>query len=257
MPKKSSPAIRLAIAVPTYNEAKNIPKLIPQIKKVVLKTGVPCTLLIIDDNSPDGTGAIADKFAAAEKTKDFSVKVLHRKGKEGLGKAYVAGLKELLKQDFTYIMQMDADFSHNPKYIQNFVDEARKGKDFVAASRYMKGGKIVGWGLHRRILSFGGNIYTRLFLGNRITDYTNGLNMFSAELLRKVNTNTLDSSGYGFFIELKYTALHHAKNFAQIPIVLTDRQHGKSKLPRNTIFINLLLVPRLRLARLKKSKANK
>jgi dolichol-phosphate mannosyltransferase len=121
----------------------------------------------------------------------------------------------------------------------------------------MKGGKIVGWGLHRRILSFGGNVYTRLFLGSKITDYTNGLNMFSADLLRTIDTNTMDSSGYGFFIELKYTAIQHAKNYTQIPIVLKDREHGQSKLPKNTIFINLVLVPRLRWNKSKKAKASK
>ena len=257
IPKNPRPPIRLAIAVPTYNEAKNITKLVSQIKSSVKKANVPCTLLIIDDNSPDGTGALADKLVTSQTSGDFVVEVLHRKGKEGLGKAYVAGLQKLLKQNYTHIMQMDADFSHDPKYIQDFVSQAREGKDFVAASRYMKGGGIVGWELHRRILSLGGNIYARLLLGNTITDYTNGLNMFSTELLRKVRLDSLRAAGYGFFIELKYTALQYAKDFVQIPIILVDRQRGQSKLPKNTIFISLILVPRLRFSVKKKTRANK
>jgi dolichol-phosphate mannosyltransferase len=256
MSKNLRPDIRLAIAVPTYNEVKNITKLVTQIKSSVKKAGVACTLLIIDDNSPDGTGALADKLAASKSAKGFTVQVLHRKGKEGLGKAYVAGLQQLLKQNFTHIMQMDADFSHDPKYIQDFVREARNGRDFVAASRYMKGGGIIGWEPHRRLLSLGGNIYTRLLLGNTITDYTNGLNLFSVGLLKKVRLNSLEAAGYGFFIELKYTALQYAKDFVQIPIVLVDREHGQSKLPKNTIFINLVLVPRLKFSVKKKIQAN-
>ncbi|HMH30896.1 MAG TPA: polyprenol monophosphomannose synthase [Methylomirabilota bacterium] len=257
MSKKSGPLIKLAIAVPTYNEAKNLPKLVRQIKSNIAKTNVTCALLIIDDNSPDGTGELADKLVAKESTKQFKVSVLHRKNKEGLGRAYVAGLNKLLGQNYTHIMQMDADFSHNPKYIQDFVREAYAGRDFVAASRYMKGGSIQGWALHRRILSFGGNIYTRFFLGSRITDYTNGLNMFSSKLLKKVDIDSLGAGGYGFFIELKYTAIQYAQSYTQIPIVLTDRENGKSKLPRNTIFINLVLVPKLRFSVKKKVKANK
>ena len=246
MPKKETPAIRLAIAVPTYNEAKNIPKLVRLIKVNVQKTDVDCTILIIDDNSPDGTGEIADKLAAAERGKKFKIKVLHRKSKQGIGTAYVHGLNVLLEQDFDYIIQMDADLSHNPKYLLDLIDEAKKGRDFVATSRYMKGGGIADWGLHRRILSRGGNLYTRFFLGGKVTDYTNGLNLFSTKLLKDLELDTLSSAGYGFFIELKYKAVAHAKDFNQIPIILTDRQQGKSKIPKNTIFINLLLVPRLK-----------
>lgn len=250
--------MKLAIAIPTYNEADNIKKLIPDIKKVLEpQTDVNCTLFVVDDNSPDGTAAIAENLGKKLNSKTFTIKVLKRAKKEGLGKAYIYAFQKILDQKFDFIMQMDADFSHHPKYIKDLIREARQGKDFVATSRYMKGGKIVGWGLHRRILSLGGNIYTRLFLDNKITDYTNGLNLFSSDLLRKVNMNLLDSAGYGFFIELKYTALQHAQNFSQIPIVLTDRVHGKSKLPRNTIFVNLILVPRLRYIVHKKIRASR
>lgn len=252
MTKKTERTLNFAIAVPTYNEATNLPTLVKQIKKYIQRSDAHCTLLVIDDNSPDGTGKIADDLAASEATPNFAMQVLHRKGKEGLGKAYIHGLHVLLDQNFDYIIQMDADLSHHPKYLLDFFKEAEQGRDFVAASRYMAGGGIADWGLHRRILSRGGNIYTRLILGSKITDYTNGLNMFSHKLLKELDIDTLNSAGYGFFIELKHKAVGHAKNFTQIPIILTDRQQGKSKIPKNTIFINLLLVPKLKLKSLKK-----
>lgn len=249
---------KIAIATPTYNEARNIKILIAGLGKACGQfPDIAFTLLVIDDNSPDGTAQAAKDAAKKLPIKNLRVQVLNRSKKEGVGRAYIHGLSELLKQDFDYIIQIDADLQHNPKYIKDFVQEAQKGRDFVTASRYMKGGKIVGWGLQRRILSLGGNIYTRMFMGNSITDYTNGLNMFSADLLRKIDVNSLGSAGYGFFIELKYRALQHAKDFSQIPITLTGRQHGQSKLSKNTILVNLLLVPRLRFSGSKKSTTNK
>ena len=239
--------MKIAIVTPTYNEASNIENLITQVADVCKQIpDVNFTLLVADDSSPDGTAKVAEKIGEKVKSKNFVVRILLRAKKNGIGKAYINAFNVLLKEDFDFIIQIDADLSHNPKYINDFVKLAREGKDFVAASRYMKGGGISDWGLHRRILSRGGNIYTRAFLGSTITDYTNGLNMFSTKLLRELDTDNLASGGYGFFIELKYKALHHAKNFAQIPIMLVDRTMGKSKIPKNTIFINLMLVPRLR-----------
>ena len=243
---------KIAIATPTYNEAKNIKKLILQIEKVCKDlTDLSFTLFVIDDSSPDGTAQVAKTTAKKLRAKNFDVQILSRQAKEGIGKAYVYGIHEILKHDFDYLIQIDADLSHNPKYIKDLVAQARLGKDFVSASRYMKGGGIADWGLHRKILSRGANIYTRVFLSGKITDYTNGLNMFSTALLKEINIDTLSSAGYGFFIELKHKALQHAKHYAQIPIILTDRKHGKSKMPKNAIFVNLLLVPRLRFTRSK------
>ena len=243
--------MKIAIVTPTYNEAGNIERLIKEISAVCKKIeDVSFTLFVADDNSPDGTANIAKTAGIKYKSKNFLVRILSRKKKDGIGKAYINAFNIILKEDFDYVIQIDADLSHNPKYINDFVPLAKKGKDFVATSRYMKGGGITNWGLHRRILSRGGNIYTRAFLGSTITDYTNGLNMFSTKLLRQLNTNGIDSGGYGFFIELKYRAIHLAKNFSQFPIMLVDRENGKSKIPKNTIFINLLLVPRLRFRKL-------
>ncbi len=245
---------KIAIVTPTYNEASNIKKLILGIEKACKGLGdLSFTLFVIDDSSPDGTARVAKEVAKKISAKNFNVRVLVRKTKEGVGKAYVHGFHEVLKQDFDFLIQIDADLSHNPKYIKDLVAQARLGKDFVSASRYIKGGGISDWGLHRKILSRGANIYTRTFLSGRITDYTNGLNMFSTALLREIDVDTLSSAGYGFFIELKYKALQHARHYAQIPIILTDRKHGKSKMPKNAIVINLLLVPRLRLVGQKKT----
>lgn len=238
---------KFAIATPTYNEAGNIKKLIKAIDKNC--KGMPAdsfTLLVIDDNSPDGTADIAEAAAKEVKNKNFRVQVLRRKGKEGFGKAYVHGFNELLKQDFEYIIQMDADLSHDPKYLKDFVKQAGAGCDFVAASRYVKGGGTPDWGLHRKILSRGGNLYARLVLGSGVTDYTGGYNMYSADLLKKIDTGTLSSGGYGFLIELKYRALKQSDSHAQVPIIFKDRQHGKSKIPRSTLIKNFILVPRLR-----------
>lgn len=237
----------IAIATPTYNEAKNIKKLIPAIEKVCkVYPKLSFTILVIDDNSPDGTADIAEATGKKVKAKNLKVQVLRRKGKEGFGKAYVHGFNELLKQNFDYIIQMDADLSHDPKYLKQFITEAEAGRDFVAASRYIKGGGTPDWGLHRKILSRGGNLYTRAFLGSKITDYTGGYNMYSSKLLKKIDTKTLQAGGYGFLIELKYRALQDSKSHAQIAIIFKDRQHGTSKIPRSTLVNNFILVPKLR-----------
>ena len=246
MSKKVSKSIKLAIAVPTYNEAKNISKLTKQLKNALEKTGVECTLFIIDDNSPDGTGTIADGLAKKEKSKNFQVRVMHRKGKEGLGRAYIAGFKELLKDSYTHILQMDADLSHNPKYIPQFIEAAKNGADFVVGSRYIKGGDTPDWAWHRKLISRLGNIYTRFFLGSKIHDYTGGFNLYSRELLGELQLDTLQAGGYGFLIELKYRALRQANKLAEVPIVFMDRTLGVSKIPKSTLVKNLLLVPRIR-----------
>lgn len=238
---------KIAIATPTYNEVKNISKLITAVSKVCAKfPKIKFTVLVIDDNSPDGTADAADKVGKKLKSKNFEVQVLRRKGKEGFGKAYVHGFNVLLEQSFDYIIQMDADLSHDPKYLNDFIQEAEAGRDFVVASRYIPGGGTPDWGLHRKVLSRGGNLYTRMILGSKITDYTGGYNMYSADLLKSVDTASLSAGGYGFLIELKYKALQESKSFTQIPIIFKDRQHGKSKIPRSTLVKNFILVPQLR-----------
>ncbi len=239
--------IKLAIAIPTYNEAKNVRALTSSIKKYAIKNNTPCTVLFIDDDSLDGTGKIIDKLIKTKQSELFNVQVLHRTKKDGFGKAYICGFKKLLKQDFTHILQMDADLSHNPKYITNFILQVEhKGADFVVGSRYINGGSTPDWSVERILLSRFGNLYARLFLGNKIHDYTGGYNLYSMGLLKTINLNSLKAEGYGFLIELKYKALKSAVNVQEIPIVFMDRQHGNSKLPKNTILKNIMLVPKIR-----------
>jgi dolichol-phosphate mannosyltransferase len=239
--------MNLAIAVPTYNEAENIQKLVQAIHES-LKTypKLNLTVFVIDDNSPDGTAAIASKLGASYKKPGFSVTVIRRQKKEGLGKAYIDAFHQIIKQNkFDFILQMDADLSHEPKYLPAFLD-ATKQADFVVGSRYIRGGGTPDWALLRKFLSHGGNIYTRLFLGSKVTDYTGGYNLFSVDLLKKIDLDSLQAGGYGFLIELKYRAIQNCHGIRQIPIIFMDRQYGISKIPRDTLIANLILVPTLR-----------
>lgn len=238
--------MKLAIAVPTYNEATNIKKLVPSLYKNLKNyPELSTTLFVVDDNSPDGTSKVATELSRKYKAKNFELVVLNRKKKEGLGKAYVYAFKHILKQKkYDYILQMDADLSHDPKYIPAMLDLTKEA-DFVVGSRYIPGGDTPDWTWNRKLLSNGGNLYTRIFLGNKIHDYTGGFNLYSADLLHSVDLGSLQAGGYGFLIELKYRALLHCKNSAEVPIIFMDRQHGISKIPRSTIFRNLLLVPQL------------
>lgn len=239
--------MKLAIAVPTYNESTNVKKLLPVLQKNLGNyPDLECTVFIVDDNSPDGTAEIALGLAKKLNRKGFDIQVIERKKKDGLGRAYVFAFHKILKMDYDHILQMDADLSHNPKYLPEFLDAA-KTADLVVGSRYVKGGDTPDWQWHRKFLSRAGNLYTRLFLGSKITDYTGGFNLFSSDLLRKIDLDNLQAGGYGFLIELKYKALQHAREVKQIPIVFMDRTHGDSKLPRGIIFKNLLLVQHIRL----------
>jgi dolichol-phosphate mannosyltransferase len=244
---------KIAITTPTYNEAKNIKKLIVEVEKICRQyPNISFNFLVIDDNSPDGTAKVVQKVAKEITGKNFKVEVLNRKKKEGIGKAYVHGFKTLLEKDYDCIIQMDADLSHDPRYLKNFIKHAVSGKDFVVATRYIKGGGTPDWGLHRKILSRAGNLYTRFILSSRITDYTGGYNLFSTDLLRVMDIDTLGSGGYGFLIELKYRALQHAKSFSEVAIIFPDRQHGSSKIPKSTLFSNFILVPKIRLGKASK-----
>lgn len=239
--------MKLGISIPTYNEAKNIDKLLDKLKDTLSdQKEIKTTVVVVDDSSPDNTGNIVEKFAKSYNTNNFRVKLITRKVKDGFGKACIAGFNKLLNENVDYILQMDADLSHNPKYIPKFIDSARSGYDFIVASRYVSSGGTPDWPLHRRLLSKYGNFYVRFILSNKISDYTGGYNLYSRGLLHKINLNDIKSTGYGFLIELKYKALLNCKSAKQIPIIFRDRQHGKSKIPKNTLIKNLILVPKLK-----------
>jgi dolichol-phosphate mannosyltransferase len=235
--------LRLAVVIPTYNEVANIQNLIDAIAEVsALDNNTQMTAVIIDDSSPDGTAELVESLASAWKTKNFSVEVINKPTKNGLGAAYLYGFAQLEGRDFDYFLQMDADFSHDPKYIAGFIHQAKLGADFVVASRYIPGGGTPDWTFNRRFLSRGGNWYARAILSRRISDYTGGFNMYSAALLKRMNVQTITATGYGFLLVLKYRALRNCTSIAELPIVFLDRTHGSSKMPKNTLLNNFILV---------------
>ncbi|QHC67252.1 polyprenol monophosphomannose synthase [Rathayibacter oskolensis] len=244
--------LSLAIVTPTYNEADNIGELLRRIAAVAeSEPDTRIRSVIVDDSSPDGTAAKARALGAELETRTFSVEVLERTTKEGLGAAYIWAFGRILEGEDApdHVLQMDADLSHDPKYIRDFLREVRDGADFVVASRYIPGGGTPDWTLDRKILSRGGNIYTRLLLGRRLTDWTGGYNLFSAELLHRISFETVDATGYGFQIALKHRTLAAARRMREIPIVFLDRTEGTSKIPGNTLLRNLVLVLRIRMGR--------
>ena len=249
---KKHPKIHLAVISPTYNEVKNIDSLITSIHSIsVHHPEVNFSVVIIDDNSPDGTAVEAERIKKDLSAKNFKITVLVRKAKDGLGRAYIYGFNKIIKEmpEITHILQMDADLSHDPQYISGFIHQAKEGADFVVATRYRPGGGTPDWSFYRKFLSRGGNLYTRAVLGSKISDYTGGFNLYSRELLSAMNVDTLRAKGYGFLIELKYRALQLSRHTAEIPIVFLDRKHGSSKIPRSTFIKNFILVLEIKFGR--------
>lgn len=242
--------VRLVVVVPTYNEVGNVQTLVAGIAAVAAKeTDVDITVVIADDSSPDGTAALVEQFAPKMEAANMHVRWIVKPVKEGLGAAYVNAFGQLADDGYDYFLQMDADLSHDPAYIQRFIVEIRKGTELVVASRYIDGGGTPDWSWDRRFLSHGGNIYSRAMLSRRITDWTGGFNLYSAALLAEITPQTITTTGYGFMLVLKYRALRAAKSIAEIPIVFLDRTKGSSKMPTNTLLQNFVLVLRLRFGR--------
>jgi len=221
------------IIIPTYNESENIEKLLEQIYQV--KNDV--NILIVDDNSPDKTYEIVEKLMV-EKYKD-KLFLLKRSGKLGLGTAYIAGFKWALARDYSYIFEMDADFSHNPKYIPDFLREI-KNYDLVIGSRYVPGGGVVNWGIIRKFISRGGSLYSRIVLGAPIKDFTGGFKCFRRETLEKLNLDKIVSNGYSFQVELNYKVWLKGMKIKETPIIFEDRTLGKSKMSKK-IFLEAIL----------------
>ncbi len=209
------------IIVPTYNEAENLAKLLEAVHKIVPQVD----FLIVDDNSPDGTGQLADELSE----KDSRISVLHRQEKEGLGKAYVAGFKWALERDYQIIFEMDCDFSHRPEHLPEFLD-AIQTNDLVLGSRYIAGGGTANWGVLRKIISGGGNLYARTVLGLKIKDLTGGFKCFRRSVLEALPLDGLMSYGYCFQIELTYRASLKGFAIQEIPILFPDREVGQSKM---------------------------
>ena len=228
MPTSPSPTAprRALVCLPTYDERENI----EAITSAILAATPEVDILVIDDNSPDGTGEIADAIAAREPR----VHVLHRPGKQGLGKAYLAGFAWALARGYPLVLEMDADFSHNPAYLPRILEEARRA-DLVLGSRNVKGGGTVNWGLGRRMLSRGGSLYARTILGLPVRDLTGGFKCFRREVLEAIDLASVQCSGYAFQIELTYRAARKGFRVVEIPIVFEDRRVGKSKMSRRIV----------------------
>ena len=235
---KRASAARALIIVPTYNEMENLPLLVAAIFEVVADVDI----LVVDDGSPDGTGALADRLARD----DERVSVLHRKGKLGLGTAYIAGFRWALERDYPYILEMDADFSHQPKYLLDLLAAVEGGADLALGTRYIRGGGTEGWGPLRQLISRGGNLYARGVLWLPFHDLTGGFKCFSRRVLETIDLSAVRSEGYAFQIELTYRAHKAGFRIAEVPIIFPDRTRGESKMSGNIVREAMINVVRLR-----------
>lgn len=226
-----------SVIVPTYNERENLEPLIRTITGLDLPN---LSIVIVDDNSPDGTGQLADQWAS----QDQRVRVVHRPGKLGLGTAYIAGFCESLAHGDDLILTMDADFSHNPHYIPAIM-EAAKDYDLVIGSRYVSGGGTRSWGLERRLLSSGANTFTRLMLGLTVHDCTSGFRCYHRRVLESLALDRIFSNGYSFLIEILYKCVSQGWRVGEVPIIFEDRQRGRSKISQWEIARALYTVLRL------------
>jgi dolichol-phosphate mannosyltransferase len=227
------------VCIPTYNEADNL----ELITRAVLETEPRVDILVVDDNSPDGTGQLADRLAE----KEPRVRVLHREKKEGLGRAYLAAFRWALAEGYEYIIEMDADFSHDPRYLPALLNAAEAGADLVLGSRYVTGGGTVNWGIGRQVISKGGSLYARTILGVGIHDLTSGFKCFRRHVLESIDLDQVQSTGYAFQIELTYRTLKKGLTVREVPIVFEDRRVGQSKMSRKIFLEALTMVWKLRL----------
>lgn len=210
------------ICIPTYNELENLPLIVPAVLEAVPEAHV----LVVDDNSPDGTGEAADALAKD----DERIHVMHREGKKGLGKAYLAAFDWALAHDYEYIFEFDADFSHKPEYLPGLLELLAGDADVVVGSRRITGGGVENWGVARRFISWGGSMYARTVLGLPVRDLTGGFNGFRRSALETIGLDEVTSTGYSFQVELKYRACMKGLRVVESPIVFPDRTRGDSKM---------------------------
>ena len=231
------------VCLPTYNERENLERMVHALGEVL---GPDDHVLVIDDNSPDGTGEIADRLAAEHGFVD----VLHRPRKEGLGPAYIAGFGRALADGADLVLEMDCDFSHRPEDARRLIDAAADA-DLVLGSRYVPGGSVGNWGLGRRVISRGGSLYAQLLLGVPVRDLTGGFKCYRRRVLERIDLDAIDSRGYAFQIETTYRALRAGFRVVEVPISFVDRQVGGSKMSRSIVLEAIWKVPALRLAALR------
>jgi dolichol-phosphate mannosyltransferase len=240
--------LKFLIVIPTYNEIQNLAGLTEAVFQVVdskahLYGVKEVNVLVVDDNSPDGTGKLADEISK----KEPRLSVLHRNEKNGLGKAYVAGFAWALDRGYDAVLEMDADFSHNPSYLPEFW-RLLKENDVVMGSRYVGGGGVRNWGVVRQVISRGGSVYARAILGMPVNDMTGGYNAWKRHVLEAVDISTLRSEGYAFQIELKWRAWKKGFKLAEFPILFEDRTAGKSKMSKRIIVEAMMRVASMKLS---------
>lgn len=228
------------IVIPTYNEIENIEHLIDEVLTKV--DGIQ--VLVVDDNSPDGTAAQVKKMMLS----DSRIHIIERPGKMGLGTAYCDGFKYALENDFEAIFEMDADFSHDPNELPRFL-EALEENDLVIGSRYIKGVNVINWPLSRLILSYGANMYSRIITGMPLMDATGGFKCFRASKLKEIDLNSVKTNGYGFQIEMNYRMWVNGARIKEIPIIFVDRRSGVSKMNKSIIYEAIFLVWKLKIFR--------
>ena len=241
MPAPPPQAEAVWVILPTYNEAENLERIVGAILEHLPESR---HVLIVDDNSPDGTGEIADGLAAADDT----VSVLHRQHKEGLGPAYLAGFRIALGAGATRIVEMDADFSHDPAYLPHLI-EATDVADLAIGSRYVPGGGVTEWGAIRRFISRGGSAYARLALGLPIRDLTGGFKCFRRIVLETIDLDAIEARGYAFQVETTYRAIRAGFRVVEVPIVFKDRADGTSKMSKAIVAEAMWRVPAMRFRR--------
>jgi dolichol-phosphate mannosyltransferase len=225
------------VVTPTYNEAENVER----IMSAVLSQDPSIEILIVDDNSPDGTAQIVEKIQASNNR----VHLLKRAGKMGLGTAYVEGFKFAINNNYDFVMEIDADFSHDPNEIPNFLKKIQEF-DVVLGSRYINGVRILNWPIRRLILSYGASLYTRIITGMPIKDATGGYKCFRIAVLKSINLDNIHSNGYAFQIEMNYKAWKKGFKIFELPITFVDRTHGTSKMSKKIVYEAVLLVWKLK-----------
>jgi dolichol-phosphate mannosyltransferase len=233
---RDSTDVQATVCLPTYNERENLERMV----RALGEQGVQ--VLVIDDNSPDGTGEIADRLA----TELEFVSVLHRERKEGLGPAYLEGFRRSLADGSELVLEMDCDFSHDPADVPRLIEEAERGADLVLGSRYVPGGSIPNWGLVRRFISRGGCLYAQLWLQTRMRDLTGGFKCYRRRVLEAIDLDAIHSRGYAFQIETTYRALRKGFRVVEVPITFVDREEGGSKMSRTIVLEAIWKVPLIR-----------
>lgn len=231
------------LVLPTYNEADNLEPIVRAALPQLAAGASEHHLLVVDDGSPDGTGAIADRLAAELEP----VEVLHRGAKSGIGPAYLAGFAHALERGAQRLLEMDADFSHDPRDIRRLLAACEQGADLVLGSRYVRGGGVTDWGLLRRAVSRGGSLYAQVLLGVPVRDLTGGFKCFRREVLTAIDLSAIGTDGYGFQIEMTYRALRAGFHVQEVPIVFRDRRVGSSKMSARIALEAFWKVPALRL----------